>query len=310
MNYINIAHEVLDLEKQAIDELKNNIDDQFNALVSSILKCEGRVFISGIGKSGLIGKKIVATLASTGTPSMFLHPTEAYHGDLGMLKPIDLVILISNSGETDDVNKLIPSLKEFGNKIIAFTGNPNSTLAKFSDIVINIHVSREACPNNLAPTTSALVTLAIGDALAIALIKARDFKATDFARFHPGGSLGRRLLVKVKNEMKTNLPIVNPDDLFINFLDVINQYRMGLALVMQDDQLLGIITDGDIRRALAKYKEKTLCKQAKQLMSTQPKTIDANEFLANAQDMMIKHKIHCLIVTEHEKTVGIIEYND
>lgn len=207
MNYLQIARETLAVEEQALARLGRRLDTHFNEIVELILQCQGRLVIGGIGKSGLVGKKMVATFASTGTPSFFLHPTEAFHGDLGMLKPIDIVMLISYSGETDDVNKLIPSLKNFGNKIIALTGNPNSTLAKHSDYVLDISVEREVCPNNLAPTTSVLVTMALGDALAVALIKARDFKPADFARFHPGGSLGRRLLCRVKNEMQTRLPV-------------------------------------------------------------------------------------------------------
>ena len=210
MNFILIAQETLLIEEQSITRLRERINQDFSQVINAILNCQGRLVVAGIGKSGLIGKKMVATFASTGTPSFFLHPTEAFHGDLGMLKPIDIVILISYSGETDDVNKLIPSLKNFGNKIIAITGNTQSTMAKHADYVLDISVEREACPNNLAPTTSALVTLALADAMAVALIKARDFQATDFARFHPGGSLGRRLLSRVRDAMQTRLPIVAP----------------------------------------------------------------------------------------------------
>ncbi|MCL7791435.1 KpsF/GutQ family sugar-phosphate isomerase, partial [Pasteurella multocida] len=248
MNYLQIARETLAVEEQALARLGQRLDTHFNEIVELILQCQGRLVIGGIGKSGLVGKKMVATFASTGTPSFFLHPTEAFHGDLGMLKPIDIVMLISYSGETDDVNKLIPSLKNFGNKIIALTGNPNSTLAKHSDYVLDISVEREVCPNNLAPTTSVLVTMALGDALAVALIKARDFKPADFARFHPGGSLGRRLLCRVKDEMQTRLPVTRLETSFTDCLSIMNEGRMGVALVMEQNQLKGIITDGDIRR--------------------------------------------------------------
>ena len=214
MNYLQIARETLSVESQALTQLSQRLGDEFSQVVDLILACEGRLVIGGIGKSGLIGKKMVATFASTGTPSFFLHPTEAFHGDLGMLKPIDIVMLISYSGETDDVNKLIPSLKNFGNKIIALTSNKNSTLARHADYVLDITVEREVCPNNLAPTTSALVTLALGDALAVSLITARHFQPADFAKFHPGGSLGRRLLCKVKDQMQTRLPITTPDTSF------------------------------------------------------------------------------------------------
>ena len=208
MNHLSSANETLKLYTQAIERLHQRLSESFNYAVEMILNCQGRVVVAGIGKSGLVGKKMVATFASTGTPSFFLHPTEAFHGDLGMLKPIDVVILISYSGETDDVNKLIPSLKNFGNQIIAMTGNPTSTLGSHADIVLDISIEREACPNNLAPTTSSLVTMALGDALAIALIKARDFKSEDVARFHPGGSLGRKLLCRVRDVMQKKLPII------------------------------------------------------------------------------------------------------
>ena len=276
-----------------------------------MLHCEGRVVVAGIGKSGLVGKKMVATFASTGTPSFFLHPTEAFHGDLGMLKPIDVVILISNSGETDDVNKLIPSLKNFGNKIIAITGNPHSTLGKYADVVLNIHVEREACPNNLAPTTSTLVTMALGDALAIALITARDFRAEDFARFHPGGSLGRKLLCRVRDVMNANVPVAEPTATFSECLSVMNEGRMGVAVIMQAGELCGIITDGDIRRTLAKFGAESLNKTAEQIMSRNPKTIADSTFLGKAEEMMKQLHIHSLIALDDEgKVSGLMEFSN
>lgn len=311
MDYLASANETLTLYGQAIEHIKQNLaqNDAFQRSVEMILNCEGRIVIGGIGKSGLVGQKMVATFASTGTPSFFLHPTEAFHGDLGMLKPIDVVILISNSGETDDVNKLIPSLKNFGNKIIAMTGNPDSTLGKHSDIVLNIKIEREACPNNLAPTTSTLVTMALGDALAIALIKARDFKAEDFARFHPGGSLGRKLLCRVRDVMQTKLPIASPSILFSECLSVMNHGKMGVAVVMENDTLLGIITDGDIRRNLARFGADCLNKTASEIMTSNPKTISDNEFLAKAQESMQQQHIHSLIaLDENGKVSGIVEF--
>lgn len=310
MDYLNIARDTLNMEQQALNVLSENLDLNFNQVVELILNCEGRLVISGIGKSGLIGHKMVATFASTGTPSFFLHPTEAFHGDLGMLKSIDIVMLISYSGETDDVNKLIPSLKNFGNKIIALTSNPNSTLAKHADYFLNISVEREVCPNNLAPTTSALVTLALGDALAVALIKARDFRPADFAKFHPGGSLGRRLLCKVKDQMKTALPITALDTNFTDCLSIMNEGRMGVALVMENQQLKGIITDGDIRRALTAKGENTLKQCAKDLMTSNPKTIHADAYLSEAEQFMKAHKIHSLIVVDdHGTAVGLVEFS-
>ncbi|UKH22138.1 SIS domain-containing protein [Actinobacillus pleuropneumoniae] len=310
MNYLASANETLSLYTQAISQLNQRLDGAFNQAVEMVLNCEGRVVVAGIGKSGLVGQKMVATFASTGTPSFYLHPTEAFHGDLGMLKPIDVVILISNSGETDDVIKLLPSLKSFGNKIIAMTGNPNSTLAQHANLILNIGVEREACPNNLAPTTSTLVTMALGDALAIALINARDFKAEDFARFHPGGSLGRKLLNRVKDVMQTKLPIAQPNADFSTILSVMNEGRMGVALIMQGEQLQGIITDGDIRRTLAQFGTDSLAKTAEQIMSKHPKTVSDNTYLAKAEEMMKELHIHSLIALNDEgKVSGIMEFS-
>lgn len=310
MNHLASANEALHLYSQAINRLNQNLSTSFNQAVDMILKCEGRVVVAGIGKSGLVGKKMVATFASTGTPSFFLHPTEAFHGDLGMLKPhIDVVILISYSGETDDVNKLIPSLKNFNNKIIAMTGNLNSTLARHADIALDISIEREACPNNLAPTTSSLITMALGDALAIALIKARDFKAEDFARFHPGGSLGRKLLCRVRDVMQKKLPTICPSCSFSDCLNVMNEGRMGVAIVMQNEVLLGIITDGDIRRTLAKFGAESLTKSAQEIMTHNPKTILDSTFLAHAEEYMKEKHIHSLIaVNEQGKVSGIVEF--
>ena len=311
MNYLQTAKETLDLYTQEIDRLKQRLSDEFNQAVELMLHCEGRVVVAGIGKSGLVGKKMVATFASTGTPSFFLHPTEAFHGDLGMLKPIDVVILISNSGETDDVNKLIPSLKNYGNKIIAITGNPHATLGKYADVVLNIHVEREACPNNLAPTTSTLVTMALGDALAIALITARDFRAEDFVRFHPGGSLGRKLLCRVRDVMNANVPVAEPTATFSECLSVMNEGRMGVAVIMQAGELCGIITDGDIRRTLAKFGAESLNKTAEQIMSRNPKTIADSTFLGKAEEMMKQLHIHSLIALDDEgKVSGLMEFSN
>ncbi|MDU8923911.1 KpsF/GutQ family sugar isomerase [Pasteurellaceae bacterium LIM206] len=310
LNFLQDARESLAAEEKALAQLSQRLDHSFTEVVELILACEGRLVIGGIGKSGLIGKKMVATFASTGTPSFFLHPTEAFHGDLGMLKPMDVVMLISYSGESDDVNKLIPSLKNFGNKIIALTSNKNSTLARHSDYMLDITVEREVCPNNLAPTTSALVTLALGDALAVALIKARHFQPEDFARFHPGGSLGRRLLCRVKDQMQTCLPITALSTSFTDCLTVMNEGRMGVALVMENDQLKGIITDGDIRRALTANGAETLNKTARELMTSNPKTIRQDAYLAEAENLMKELKIHSLIALDDDnKVVGLIEFS-
>ncbi|WP_439287137.1 KpsF/GutQ family sugar isomerase [Lonepinella sp. BR2357] len=310
MDHLHNARETITMAEQALIKLSQNLDNTFNQVIELILQCDGRIAVSGVGKSGLIGQKIVASLASTGTPSFFLHPTEAFHGDLGMLKPIDVVILISYSGESDEVNKLIPSLKNFGNKIIALTSNPHSTLGKHADYVLDISIEREACPNNLAPTTSALVTLALGDALTVALIYARDFKPIDFAKFHPGGSLGRRLLCRVKDQMQTRLPLTLPSTSFTDCLMIMNEGRMGVALVMENNQLQGIITDGDVRRALTTNGATTLTKTAQDLMTRNPKTIHQDEFLSSAEIFMKENKIHSLVVVNDQReVVGLIEFS-
>ncbi|MEG9488182.1 KpsF/GutQ family sugar-phosphate isomerase [Mannheimia indoligenes] len=310
MNHLDSAKDTLSLYAQQIAALEHRLSEEFNEAVEMMLACEGRVVVGGIGKSGLVGTKMVATFASTGTPSFFLHPTEAFHGDLGMLKPIDTVILISNSGETDDVNKLIPSLKNFGNKIIAMTGNPYSTLGRNADVILNIGVEREACLNNLAPTSSTLVTMALGDALAIALMKARDFRPEDFARFHPGGSLGRRLLNRVRDVMVRNLPIADLNTPFTECLSVMNEGRMGVAVIMHEGKLEGIITDGDIRRTLAKYGAESLSKTAEEIMTRNPKTINDSVFLVKAEDLMKELRIHSLIaVDDNGKVTGLIEFS-
>ncbi|MBN6076259.1 KpsF/GutQ family sugar isomerase [Aggregatibacter actinomycetemcomitans] len=310
MDYLHIAQETLSVEENALGQLKQRLDGTFADVVDLILNCKGRLVIGGIGKSGLVGKKMVATFASTGTPSFFLHPTEAFHGDLGMLKPIDVVMLISYSGETDDVNKLIPSLKNFGNKIIALTSNKNSTLARHADYVLDITVQREVCPNNLAPTTSVIVTMALGDALAVCLMRARDFQPEDFAKFHPGGSLGRRLLCRVKDQMQTRLPVAALTTTFTDCLTIMNEGRMGVALVMEQQQLRGIITDGDIRRALTANGAESLNKTAQELMTSHPKTIHQDTYISEAENYMKAHKIHSLVVVDNtQNVVGLVEFS-
>lgn len=310
-NHLETAQSTLTFFAKSLKHTSHNLTISFNEIVNLILSCQGRIVISGIGKSGLVGQKIAATFSSTGTPSFFLHPTEAFHGDLGMLKPSDIIILISYSGETDEVNKLIPSLKNFGNKIIAITGNLQSTLAKYADHVLNINVEREACPNNLAPTTSTLVTMALGDCLAIALIKNRDFKPEDFARFHPGGSLGKKLLWRVKDVMQKQLPIVSLSTTFQECLFTMTKNKMGVALVMEGNNLKGIITDGDIRRSLATKGVESLSLSAKDLMTKQPKTISENAYINQAEELMRQQHIHSLVVlTKNNQVSGIFEFSN
>jgi arabinose-5-phosphate isomerase len=310
-DHTEIAKEALVAQSEAVKALADRIGAEFHQAVELILACPGRVVICGMGKSGLIGKKFAATFASTGTPSFFLHPGEAFHGDLGMLKPSDVVILISYSGETEEVIKLIPSLKVFGNRIIAMAGNGDSTLAKNADIFLDVSVEREVCPNNLAPTTSTLATMAMGDALAVALIKARQFQPMDFARFHPGGSLGRRLLTRVRDVMRANLPRVAPDATVRECLFTMTSGRMGLALIMEEAKLQGIITDGDLRRALLKDPH-MLEKPVSEFMTRTPVTIDAETNLAEAEAFMLERKVRALVVTSgrEQQVCGVVEIFD
>ncbi|EGQ9571566.1 KpsF/GutQ family sugar-phosphate isomerase [Vibrio alginolyticus] len=296
-------------QANALNEMANSIDfEQYQKAISYIINCQGHVIVCGMGKSGHVGKKISATLASTGTPSFFLHPSEAFHGDLGMITKEDVIVLISNSGETDEVLQLIPSLKSFGNKIISITGRLDSTMSCNSDATLLLAQIQESCPNNLAPTTSTTLTIALGDALAVALMKMRQFMPNDFARFHPGGSLGRRLLTRVQDEMGTdNLPLVDVSDFMPSVIIKMNESRKGVAIVIENDQLKGIITDGDLRRALAKEAEFNILK-AGDVMSREPKTCYDTEMLADAEEKMRQHSISSLVVLDDEsKVVGLIQ---
>ncbi|EAK0818777.1 KpsF/GutQ family sugar-phosphate isomerase [Campylobacter lari] len=308
MDAIKIAKEVFEIESKTILDLCDNLDEDFNKAVELILSSKGRCVISGMGKSGHIGAKIAATLASTGTPSFFMHPGEALHGDLGMLTSEDVLLAISNSGETEEVLKLIPVIKKRKIPLIVMVGNQNSTLAKQADIFINIAVKKEACPLQLAPTSSTTATLAMGDAIAVALMRARNFRPDDFALFHPGGSLGRKLLTRVGDLMvSNNLPIVSPESEFNELVDVMTSGKLGLCVVLENEKLVGIITDGDLRRALRANGKPRFDFRAKEIMSEKPKTIEASAMTSEAEELMLKHKIKEIVVTQDEKIVGIIQ---
>ncbi|QKF56867.1 KpsF/GutQ family sugar-phosphate isomerase [Campylobacter ornithocola] len=305
---IKIAKEVFEIESKTILDLCNSLNENFSNAVELILSIKGRCVVSGMGKSGHIGAKIAATLASTGTPSFFMHPGEALHGDLGMLTSEDVLLAISNSGETEEVLKLIPVVKKRKIPLIVIAGNQNSTLAKQADIFINIAVKKEACPLQLAPTSSTTATLATGDAIAVALMKARKFKPDDFALFHPGGSLGKKLLTRVGDLMvSSNLPIVHPDSEFNELVDVMTSGKLGLCIVLENEKLVGIITDGDLRRALRANDKPRFDFKAKEIMSENPKTIEASAMASEAEELMLKHKIKEIVVTQDEKIVGIIQ---
>ncbi|EAJ0325788.1 KpsF/GutQ family sugar-phosphate isomerase [Campylobacter lari] len=308
MDAIKIAKEVFEIESKTILDLCDNLDENFNKAVDLILSIKGRCVISGMGKSGHIGAKIAATLASTGTPSFFMHPGEALHGDLGMITSEDVLLAISNSGETEELLKIIPVIKKRKIPLIVMAGDQNSTLAKQADIFINIAVKKEACPLQLAPTSSTTATLAMGDAIAVALMKARNFRPDDFALFHPGGSLGRKLLTRVGDLMVSyNLPIVHPESEFNELVDVMTSGKLGLCIVLENEKLVGIITDGDLRRALRANDKPRFDFKAKEIMSESPKSIEASAMASEAEELMLKHKIKEIVVTQDEKIVGIIQ---
>lgn len=308
INAIKIAKEVFEIESKTILDLRDNLDEGFNKAIELILSIKGRCVVSGMGKSGHIGAKIAATLASTGTPSFFMHPGEALHGDLGMLTSEDMLLAISNSGETEEVLKLIPVIKKRKIPLIVMAGNQNSTLAKQADIFINIAVKKEACPLQLAPTSSTTATLAMGDAIAVALMRARNFRLDDFALFHPGGSLGRKLLTRVGDLMvSNNLPIVSPESEFNELVDVMTSGKLGLCIVLENEKLVGIITDGDLRRALRANDKPRFDFKAKEIMSESPKTIEASAMASEAEELMLKHKIKEIVVTQNEKIAGVIQ---
>jgi arabinose-5-phosphate isomerase len=308
-NYIKYAKEVFAIEAKSVSDLGKLIDDNFSSSIDAILKSKGRVVVTGVGKSGLIGRKIAATLASTGTPSLFMHPVEAFHGDLGMLRKEDVVIGISYSGETEELLKIIPFVKHQKMVFIGISGNPKSTLAQNSNYHLNVKVYKEACPLELAPTSSTTATLAMGDALAVALMKARDFQATDFAQFHPGGSLGRKLLTTVESCMfKDKLPVVSPSDSIQQVINAMSSGRLGLAVVIDKNKIAGIITDGDLRRAMDKHTARIFTIPAKNIMTPKPRSIDKKMMMADAEELMNQHKITSLLVADKMgKLEGIVQ---
>lgn len=296
-------------EAQAIQDLIPLLTDDFSKAVDLIYNCKGRFIVTGVGKSGHIGAKIAATLASTGTPSFFVNPLDAYHGDLGMFKSEDVVLAISNSGNTDELLRFVPLLIEREIPIIGMTSNSKSLLAQYSKYHLNISVKREACPLNLAPTSSTTATLAMGDAIACALMVVRNFKASDFAQFHPGGSLGKRLLSKVRDYMvSTNLPIVSLDTKVSDAIIEISKTKQGIAVAIENNQIVGVVTDGDVRRTMQDKQESFFLLTVKEIMSKNPKTIQDTARLSNAEILMRKYNIHSLIVVnENNQFVGIID---
>lgn len=306
----NIAINTLKTEAEAVLKLTEHINDDFVKVVTEILNIKGRVIITGIGKSAIIAQKIVATLNSTGTPAIFMHAADAIHGDLGMLQSDDLVIAISKSGSSPEIKVLIPLLKQLGNKLIALVGDINSYLAKQADYILNTTVEKEACPLNLAPTTSTTAQLAMGDALAISLLECRSFSNTDFARYHPGGSLGKQLYLKVGDlAVQNEKPSVLIHDSIKKVLVEITKNRLGAAAVLENDTIVGIITDGDIRRMIENH-ENIANLTAKDIMGVNPIKIQKDELAVNALGLLRQNHITQIIVTDGEVYAGIIHLHD
>lgn len=308
MDHTCVACQVFDAEIEELKKVKDRLGHEFNLAVDLISNSSGRVIICGMGKSGLIGKKVAATLASTGTPSYFLHPGEAFHGDLGMVKPEDVFIGISYSGETEELIRLIPFLRKNGNRTIAITGNQVSTLACAAEVHLNVFVGKEACPHQLAPTSSTTATLVMGDALAIALMNFSGFQSEDFAVFHPGGSLGRKLLSRVSDEMLTeDLPLVEPITPLIDLITIMTERRMGVAVVRNLDGSFGLITDGDLRRAFQRAGETLNELTAEKIMSTNPISITSQESMTAAWETMERNRITTLLVIDSGELIGILK---
>ncbi len=308
---LSAAREVFSIEAKAITDLRAQLTEDFSGAAHAILRTKGRVIVTGMGKSGIIGKKISATLASTGTPSLFVHPGEANHGDLGMITSKDIVLSISYSGETEEVIQLLPYLKEKKIPMISMTGNPSSTLANHSDFHLNVSVKKEACPLQLAPTSSTTAALVMGDAMAVALMKQRNFLPEDFALLHPGGSLGKRLLTRVDHLMaKRNLPIVTTETPLAKVISVMSAGRLGMAIVCEHKKLKGIITDGDLRRSIERHKTKLFFLKAKNIMTKNPRTIGKNAKVIEAEELCNRYKITSLVVTEKQRVTGVFQiYN-
>ena len=305
----SIANQVIADEKKAIENLGKYIDNSFADAVETLFSASGRVVVTGIGKSANIAVKIVSTLNSTGTPALFLHAADAIHGDLGMVRPGDVVICISKSGNTPEIKVLVPLIKNFGNRLIAIVGNTDSFLAHEADIVLNTTVEHEACPNNLAPTSSTAAQLVMGDALAVALIECRNFSARDFARFHPGGALGKQLYLRVADlYVQNERPLVAPSTPIADTILEMTSKRLGCAVVVENDRICGIITDGDLRRMMQTHHTPVV---AADIMHPNPKTISDTEYAVNALQLMRQNSITQLVVTDKEgRYMGIVHIHD
>lgn len=307
-----VARRAVHTEMLALQHMEETLGDNFAAAVELILSGRGKCIVTGMGKSGLVGRKIAATLASTGTPSFFLHPGEAFHGDLGMISKEDIVLALSYSGETDEILKIVPFVHSNGNKLISMTGNAESALARNSDVHLDVGVSEEACILHLAPTSSTTAQIALGDALAVSLMQMRGFTSVDFARLHPGGSLGRRLLMTVGNVMRSHdLPVVAPDCSATDLIHAISKGGLGLIILCEGERIEGIVTDGDVRRAMERRRAEFFGMKARDIATPDPKTISAGVKLIEAERVMTQNKVTSLLVTdEKDRLQGVIQIYD
>ena len=304
------AKQCLEDEAQALLELIPQLDENFDKAVNMIYNCKGKIIVTGVGKSGHIGAKIAATLSSTGTPAFFINPLDVFHGDLGVMTSDDIVLALSNSGQTDELLRFIPMVLHMNISIISMTGNENSLLAKYSNAHIKVWVKKEACPLNLAPTSSTTAALAMGDALAVALMEVRHFEPRDFAQFHPGGELGKRLLTTAEDVMISHdLPVIDKDMNLGDAIILVSKGKLGLGVSTENDKVIGLITDGDIRRAMEKWREKFFDKKVKDIMTTTPKSVLPSTKITEIQRIMHQYKVHTvLVVNEENKLLGVVDH--
>lgn len=304
------AKQCLEDEAQALLELIPQLDENFDKAVNMIYNCKGKIIVTGVGKSGHIGAKIAATLSSTGTPAFFINPLDVFHGDLGVMTSDDIVLALSNSGQTDELLRFIPMVLHMNIPIISMTGNENSLLAKYSNAHIKVWVKKEACPLNLAPTSSTTAALAMGDALAVALMEVRHFEPRDFAQFHPGGELGKRLLTTAEDVMISHdLPVIDKNMNLGDAIILVSKGKLGLGVSTENDKVIGLITDGDIRRAMEKWREKFFDKKVKDIMTTTPKSVLPSTKITEIQSIMHQYKVHTvLVVNEENKLLGVVDH--
>ncbi|MDD7692075.1 MAG: KpsF/GutQ family sugar-phosphate isomerase [Prevotella sp.] len=304
------AEQCIKEEAQAVLDLLPQLDENFDRAVDMIYKCKGKVIVTGVGKSGHIGAKIAATLSSTGTPSFFINPLDVFHGDLGVMTKDDVVLAISNSGQTDELLRFIPMVLHMNIPIIGMSGNPKSLLAKYSNVHLHVEVSREACPLNLAPTSSTTVTLVMGDALAVALMHVRNFKPRDFAQFHPGGELGKRLLTTAADVMRTNdMPIMFPETHLGEAIITVSKCKLGLGVAIVNEKIAGLITDGDIRRAMERWQAQFFDKTVEDIMTITPKIVKPETKITEVQSIMNKYKVHSVLVVDDDNhLLGVVDH--